>query len=116
MLWRLIVIGAACAVIPHVALAEASNACERLAELDEDYLSFDDQEYHAKIDYSENNKLVKNFNLRIVTKGTHKTLVSFVAPGARFLTSLFLAGRIPADNRLAQPGLDPFFCLFREGA
>ncbi len=92
MWWRLIVIGVALAALPQVVLAEASaKICGRLAKLDQNYLSYDDQEYHAKIGYSENGRLVKNFNLRIVTKGTHKVLVSFVAPGEMRGTRVLVA-------------------------
>lgn len=93
MSWRLIVICAALGSLPQMALAEASggNACSVLAKIDQSRLQFDDQEYQAKIAYRENQKLVKNFNLRVVLKGSHKVLVSFLAPGEMRGTRVLIA-------------------------
>jgi outer membrane lipoprotein-sorting protein len=87
-----VALAAVVAVAPGLAQAEeAGGACARLTKLDQDFLSFDDQEYHAAIAYSENGSLVKNFNLRILTKGSHKVLVSFVAPGEMRGTRVLVA-------------------------
>jgi outer membrane lipoprotein-sorting protein len=83
-MWRPVVICAALIVAasaPRQALAEAGNTCGVLARIDQSYLQYDDQEYQTTINYRENKQLVKTFKIRVVTKGSYKTLVSFSAPG-----------------------------------
>ena len=70
-------------LIPVSAVAESGggNACGKLLEADRNAQPFDDQVYTSTIRYSENNKVVKTFRLRVTTKGMHKMLISFLAPG-----------------------------------
>jgi outer membrane lipoprotein-sorting protein len=66
------------------AAAEAggrSTICRHLAEADRRAQPFDDQEYTSNIRYLEKSKVVKNFRLRVVTKGMHKMRIAFLAPG-----------------------------------
>jgi outer membrane lipoprotein-sorting protein len=80
------------ALLPSVGWAEsAGDACGILAKLDQNVLQYSDEEYHATINYRENKKLVKNFNLRVVLKGSHKVLVSFLAPGEMRGTRVLVA-------------------------
>jgi outer membrane lipoprotein-sorting protein len=74
---------AALALLPQLAFAEAGgdNACANLAKADRAAQPFDDQVYSSKIEYFENKRLVKTFELEIVTKGLHKMLIDFKAPG-----------------------------------
>ncbi len=68
-------------LLPGVARAEASDMCSVLAKIDQSALQYDDQEYQTTIHYREEGNLVKTFQIRVVTKGMHKALVSFTAPG-----------------------------------
>lgn len=76
---------AALALLPRLASAEAGrggdNPCANLAKADQAAQPFDDQVYNSKIEYFENKRLVKTFELEVVTKGLHKMLINFKAPG-----------------------------------
>ena len=84
MSWRLVVVFVVCvALTPRLAMAEAGggNACSKLIQADHNAQPFDDQVYTSTIQYLENGKTVKTFRLRVTTKGMHKMLISFLAPG-----------------------------------
>ncbi len=66
---------------PTLVLAEASRPCDMLVEADRRSQPFDDQVYHSKIQYREGGKVVRTFELSVVTKGMHKMLITFEAPG-----------------------------------
>lgn len=72
---------AALIVAPQLASAEAGNICTKLREADRRAQPFDDQEYHSTIEYRENGRVVKTFELSVITKGMHKMLINFLAPG-----------------------------------
>ena len=58
--------------------------------------------YNSKIEYFENKRLVKTFELEVITKGLHKMLINFKAPGdVRGMRILILdadSGRIADAN------------------
>lgn len=83
MSWRVMaVIAVSIIILPQLASAEArGNPCSNLVKADQNGQPFDDQEYNSTIEYRENGKVVKTFRLRVLTKGMHKMLISFLAPG-----------------------------------
>lgn len=85
MSWRIVALFFVVAIVaPHAAFAEAGrggNPCSKLIKADQNAQPFDDQEYTSTIEYRENGKIVKTFRLRVLTKGMHKMLISFLAPG-----------------------------------
>ena len=90
MSFRHVVALSALVLFPSVAAAEANEMCAALAKIEQSALQFDDVEYNTKILYNENNKVVKTFRIKVVTKGTHKTLVSFEAGDMRGTRVLIL--------------------------
>lgn len=81
MVWRLIVVLFMVSLLPTLALAEAGNVCTRLEKVARDAQKITDQEYISTFTYREKSHVVKTFKMRIITKGMHKALVSFLAPG-----------------------------------
>jgi outer membrane lipoprotein-sorting protein len=81
MRWWLGVVLGVLALAPRLASAEVADVCSLMSKIDQRALAYDDQEYLTTIQYRESSKLVKTFKLRVVTKGMHKALVSFLAPG-----------------------------------
>jgi outer membrane lipoprotein-sorting protein len=81
MTWRLLVIVGTIGLMPTLALAEASNVCSRLEKVARAAQKITDQEYISTFTYREKGRVVKTFKMRIITKGMHKALVSFLAPG-----------------------------------
>ena len=67
--------------MPVLSSAEVARPCDALVEADRRAQPFDDQTYHSQIQYRESGKLVRTFALSIITKGMHKMLISFEAPG-----------------------------------
>ncbi len=72
MSWRLILICISLLSVAPVALAESGNACEVLREMESHVQDFEDEEQLTVMQYRESGKLVKTFEMRVVTKGAHK--------------------------------------------
>lgn len=80
MSWRLTACVIALALVAPT-LAHAQGVCSKLRVADQKAQPFDDQEYNSSIEYRENDQVVKTFKLRVITKGMHKMLINFLAPG-----------------------------------
>lgn len=91
MSWRLVLICIASLSIAPAAFAEGGNACEILGEMEEHVQDFEDEEQLTVMQYREHGKLVKTFEMRVVTKGAHKALVSFLAPGSMTGTRILVS-------------------------
>lgn len=81
MVWRHLVVLGAISLCPMLVFAEEGNVCARLEKVARDAQKITDQEYISTFTYREKSRVVKIFKMRIITKGMHKALVSFLAPG-----------------------------------
>jgi outer membrane lipoprotein-sorting protein len=79
---RLVACGVAVLAVAGPARAETTTACTAMREMEQAIEGFQDEEQVTSMQYLEGGRLVKTFEIQVVTKGAHKALVTFTAPGS----------------------------------
>lgn len=82
MWWRIVMCWVVLVSAAAPAWAETTNACGALREMEKAVQQFDDEEQVTTMQYFEGGRLVKTFEIEVVTRGAHKALVNFTAPGS----------------------------------